>query len=91
MFQSLFGSRSKGRSVPVVTSKFACEELGDRIVPSIVLNEIVLNPPGTSGEADRESIEIRNTNATRAASDLNGITLLVREWGHEAERRRHHR
>src|SRR5262245_25315219 len=73
MFQ-FFASRSTDRAA---TPKLACEQLDDRIVPAILLNEVVLNPPGTTNEDRREFIELRNTNTTRQASDLNGLTLLV--------------
>lgn len=58
--------------------KLGCERLDDRLVPSISgfqLNEIYLNPPGSTADQTSEFIELRNT----GGGSLEGLSLLVLE------------
>lgn len=75
---TLFGSRSKARLTPVLAQRLGCECLDDRVVPAVLVNEVVVNPPGTSGEIDREYIELRVT-GTIDSNTLNNLSVAVLE------------
>lgn len=72
MFQSLFGS--KARKAPAVAQRLGCEQLGDRIVPAVLVQEVYVNPPG-SNDLGKEFIELSAT----SASDLDNRFLVALE------------
>lgn len=78
MLRNWFGPPAKRRPSPARTPRLGCEQLGDRIVPSVaslIINEVAVNPPGP-GDTGREYVELRRTGG---GTDLTDLKLVMVE------------
>lgn len=70
MFRNLFGSPA---ARPTRSAKLGFEQLGDRVVPALLINEAFVNPPGSPDVG--EYVEIKGA----PGQSLTGYTVVIVE------------